>query len=46
MLVDNDRDIRIKGKEFRGTTGLWEILMRKSVNRKKFTTKDMKKYII
>ena len=44
MLVDTDSDITIKGKEFRGTTGLWELLTRKSVGRKKIRTDHLKKY--
>ena len=44
MLVDPNSDITIKGREFRGTTGLWELLTRKNVDRKKITTYDLKKY--
>jgi len=44
VLVDTNSDITIKGKEFRRTTGLWELLMRKTVNRRKITTDDLKKY--
>ena len=44
MLVDNDSDKTIKGKEIIGTTGLWELLTRKSVNRRKIRTDDLKKY--
>jgi len=44
VLVDTDSDITIKGKEFRGTTGLWELLTRKTVDRRKITTDDLKKY--
>ena len=44
MLVDTGSDITIKGKEFRGKTGLWELLTRKTVDRKKITTDDLKKY--
>ena len=44
VLVDNDSDITIKGQEFRGTKGLWELLTRKNVNRKHITTDDLKKY--
>jgi len=29
VLVDPDSDITIKGREFRGTTRLWELLTRK-----------------
>jgi len=44
VLVDTDSDITIKGKEFRGSTGLWELLTSKSVDRRKITTHDLKKY--
>ena len=44
MLVDTDSDITIKGKKFRRTTGLWELLTRKTVDRRKITTDDPKKY--
>ena len=43
VLVDTDSDITIRGKEFRGITGLWELLTRKSVDRRKITTDDLKK---
>ena len=43
VLVDTDSDITISGKEFRGTTGLWELLRRKTVDRGKITTDDLKK---
>jgi len=42
VLVGTDSDITIKGKEFRGTTGLWEPLTRKNVDRNKITTGDLK----
>jgi len=44
VLVDPDSDITIKGREFRGTTGLCELLTRKNVDRKNITTDDLKKY--
>ena len=44
MLVDTDSDITINGKEFRGTKGLWELLTRKSVDRRKIPTDDLKNY--
>jgi len=44
VIVDTDRDITIKGQEFRGTKGLWELLTRKNVNRKHIMTDDLKKY--
>jgi hypothetical protein len=43
VLVDPYSDITIKGREFKGTTGLWELLTRKNVDRKKITTDDLKK---
>jgi len=42
VLVDTDSDVTIKGQEFRGTKGLWELLTRKNVNRKLITTDDIK----
>jgi len=44
IRVDTDSDITIKGQEFRGTKGLWEVLTRKNVNRKHITTDDLKLY--
>ena len=44
VLVDTVSDITIKGKEFRVTTGLWEQLTRKTFDRRKITTDDLKKY--
>jgi len=44
VLVDTDSDITIKGKELRGTTGLWELLTRTNMDRNKITTEDLKKY--
>jgi len=38
VLVDTDSDITIKGEEFRGTKGLWELLTRKNFKRKLITT--------
>jgi len=43
VLVDTDSDITIKGKEFSGPTGLWELLTSKTVDRRKITTHDLKK---
>ena len=42
QLVDTDSDITIKGQEFRGTKGLWELLTRKNVNRTHITTDVLK----
>ena len=44
VLADPDSDITIKRREFKGTTGLWELLKRKNVDRKKITTEDLKTY--
>jgi len=44
VLVDTDSNITIRGKEFRETTGLWELLTRKRVDRRKITTDDLKNY--
>jgi len=44
VLVDPNSNITIKGREFKGTTGLWELLTRKNVDRKNVTTYDLKKY--
>jgi hypothetical protein len=44
VTVDEDSNISIKGREFKGTPGLWELLTRKNVNVKNVTTDDLKKY--
>ena len=44
MLVNTDSYITINRKEFRGTTGMLELLTRKSVDCRKITTDDLKKY--
>ena len=44
VLVDPDSDITIIRREFKGTTGLWELLTRKNFDRKNVTTDDLKKY--
>jgi len=44
VLVDPNSNITIKGREFSGTTGLWELLTLKNVDRKNITTDDLKKY--
>jgi hypothetical protein len=36
--------IYIKGKEFKRIVGLWELLTRNKVDKKKVTTADLKKY--
>ena len=42
--MDRDSDITIKGKHFRGTQGLWELLTRRKVQRDKLTTDDLRAY--
>jgi len=44
VFVEPNSNITIKGTEFRGTTGLLELLTRKYVDRKNITTDDLKKY--
>ena len=41
--LDTHSDITITGKEFRGTTGLWELFKRMNVYRREITTADLKK---
>ena len=43
VLVDQDGDITIKGNEFRGPEGLWELLTRKRVNKDHVTSDDLRK---
>jgi len=43
VLVDTEKGITIKGQEFRGAKGLWELLTRKNVNRKHITKDALKK---
>ena len=40
LFVDNSSDISIKGRHFKGTRWLWELLTRKNVNRA--ATDDLK----
>jgi hypothetical protein len=44
VTVDKDGDLNINGKQFTGTSGLWELLTRKRINRDKVTAKDLKTY--
>jgi hypothetical protein len=44
VSVDNDGDMYIKGQHFKGTSGLWELLTRKRINKENVTTKDLKTY--
>jgi len=38
VLVDQDGNITIKAKDFRGLEGLWELLTRKIVNKEHVTS--------
>jgi hypothetical protein len=42
--VEESGDITIKGKQFKRTKGLWELLTPKSFNTDVVTTSDMKRY--
>jgi hypothetical protein len=44
VSVDKDGDLYIKGQHFKGTSGLWELLTRKRINKEKVTTSDLKTY--
>jgi hypothetical protein len=44
VLVDQDGDITIKEKEFRGAEGLWELFTRKRVNKEHETSDDLWTY--
>jgi hypothetical protein len=44
VTVDTNSDLYIKDKHFRGTPGLWELLTRKSVNKKLVSADDIKRY--
>jgi hypothetical protein len=44
VSVDRDSDITVKGKHFRGTQGLWELLTRRKIQRDKLTTDDLRAY--
>jgi hypothetical protein len=44
LSVDSDSDIWIKGRRFKGTRGLWELLSRKNVKRETITAADLKTY--
>ena len=41
LLADQDGDITIKEKEFRGSEVLWELLTRKIVNKEHVTSDDL-----
>ena len=42
MLVDQDGEITIKVKEFRGSEELWELLTRKRVNKEHVNSDDLR----
>jgi hypothetical protein len=42
FTVDNANNIGIKGKEYKWTGGLWELLTSKTVDRKKISEGDLK----
>jgi hypothetical protein len=44
VQVDTDSNIHVKGKEYRGTAGLLELLTRKNVIHDKVTTNDLMNY--
>jgi hypothetical protein len=44
VSVDNDGAMYIKEQHFKGTSGLWELLTRKRINKDKVTTNDLKTY--
>src|SRR5215510_10953229 len=44
LSVDDRGNLTIKGKEYRGTEGLWELLTRKKVKRENITTADLRNY--
>jgi hypothetical protein len=44
LTVGKQSDINIRGKNFKGTQGLWELLTRKNVDRKLITPDDLKTY--
>ena len=44
LIVDSYSEITIKGKRFRGTLGLWELLTRRKKQRDIFTTDDFRGY--
>ena len=44
IRVDWASNLTIKGKHYKGTRGLWELLARKDVNTDVITEIDLKKY--
>jgi len=45
LLVDQDGDISIKEKKICGSVGLFELLIRKRVNKEHVTTDDLMTYM-
>jgi hypothetical protein len=43
-VLDQDGDITVKEKEFRGSEGLWELLTYKRVNKEHVTSDDLRTY--
>jgi hypothetical protein len=44
VSVDKDGDLYIKGQNFKGPSGLWELLTRKRIHKEKVTTSNLKTY--
>ena len=44
IRVDRESNLTIKGKYYKGTRCLWELLARKDVNTDMITESDLKKY--
>jgi hypothetical protein len=44
VTVDTNSDLYIKDKHFKGRLGFWELLIRKSVNKKLVNEDDLKEY--
>jgi hypothetical protein len=44
VVVDTDGDITIKGKELRGSEGLWELVTCKKLNKQHATSDDLRTY--
>ena len=44
ISVDRESNLKIKGKHYKGTRDLWELLARKDVDSDVITERDLKKY--
>jgi len=44
IRVERESNLTIKGKHYKGTRGLWELLARKNVNSDVITESDLKRY--